>query len=78
MDKSCSKTLHSGYFDYRGVSGEKQAVKTALRIGASVRLRISDTINLKLRLRRKNQLEVYYLNPKHRRGVCAVPQGFAR
>ncbi len=29
MGKSCSKTLHSGYFDYRRVSGEKQAVKTA-------------------------------------------------
>ena len=78
MDKSCSKTLHSGYFDYRGVPGEKQAVKTALRIEARVRLRMSDTINLKLRLRRKNQSEVYYLNPKHRRGVCAVPQSFAR
>ena len=47
MDKSCSKTLHSGYFDYRGVSGEKQAVKTALRIEARVRLQMSDTIKSK-------------------------------
>jgi hypothetical protein len=29
MGKFCSKTLHSADFDYRGVSGKKQAVKTA-------------------------------------------------
>jgi hypothetical protein len=28
IGKFCSKTLHSAYFDYRGVSGKKQGVKT--------------------------------------------------